>query len=53
LIHNNENLLEKLSQISRNFWSSDLEVTAIQNGYKQSIEELEKMDQEHKTGIEN
>jgi len=53
LIHDNENLLGKLSQISRSLWNSDLEVTALQNGYKHSIEELEKMDHEHKTGIEN
>jgi len=53
LIHDNDHLHGKLSQISRNLWNSDLEVAALQNGYKHSVEELEKMDQDHKTGIDN
>jgi len=52
LINENENLQGKLSNISRQVWNCENSFTVFQNGHKFSIEELSKMDSDHKSVID-
>jgi len=52
LINDNESLTSKFSNISRQLWTSDKEVSILQNGYKQSLDEIGKMDVDHTSTID-